>query len=222
MQNSSAMQVSTGGQPLIAALVAAEGSGSHRYVMSHDLLAGKHSARNLADAVHHLCILHGRHPGVADHAANHTALDIARSWMIDSVDGFIRERTFITRLVVAVGPLPSTPGQAESESAVNGQRHAIDMLAQSDRNGCAFGAAVALVLDWPVVRSILEGAAKRFSVDIPTCKLPDDEITADLIQQASQGPSVERAMSFGAQQILAQHRGIWDLLEARALARGEY
>ncbi len=209
-------------QPLIAALVAAEGSGSHRYVTSHDLLAGKHSARNLADAVHHLCILHGRHPGAADHAANHTALDAARTWLIDTVDGFIRERSYLTRVVVAVGPLPSTPGQSESESAVNGQRHALDMLAQSDRNGCALGAVAALVLDWPVIRSIIDSAAKRFGLDAPACALPDQNLTTDLVAHATQGPAVERAMSFGAQQILAQHRGLWDLLEARALARGEY
>jgi hypothetical protein len=34
-------------------------------------------------------------------------------------------------------------------------------------------------------------------------------------------PSFERAMSFGAQQLLAQHRGLWDLLEARQAARAE-
>ncbi len=30
---------------------------------------------------------------------------------------------------------------------------------------------------------------------------------------------LERAMLFGAQQLFAQHRGLWDLLEARASAR---
>ena len=138
------------------------------------------------------------------------------------VDGFIRERTFLTRLVVAVGPLPSTPGQAESESAVNGQRHALDMLAQSDRNGCALGAALALVLDWQAVRDVLNTAGRRFSVDAPVSNLPADAPTLELAAQAALSPSVERAISFGAQQILAQHRGLWDLLEARQLARGEY
>ena len=207
---------------LVAALVAAEGSSSHRYVTSHELLAGKHSARNLADAVHYLCILHGRHPGVADHAASHTTMESARGWLIDMVDGFIRERTFLTRLVVAVGPLPSTPGQAESESAVNGQRHALDMLAQSDRNGCALGAALALVLDWQAVRDVLNTAGRRFSIDAPVSILPAEAPTLELATQAALSPSVERAISFGAQQILAQHRGLWDLLEARQLARGEY
>ena len=32
-------------------------------------------------------------------------------------------------------------------------------------------------------------------------------------------PTVERAMLFGAEQLLLQHKGLWDILEARALAR---
>jgi hypothetical protein len=207
---------------LIAALVRAEGSSSHAYPACFDLLAGRHAARNLADVVHHVCILHGRHPGVADHAANRSAEEEARSWLIDSVDGFIRERTFLTRLVVAAGPLPSTPAQAEAESAVNGQRHAIDMLAQSDRAGCALGAAIALVLDWQSIRGVLELAANRFSLDVPACTLPDADRTIALAKSAATSAQVERAMSFGAQQLLAQHRGLWDLLEARQVARGEY
>ena len=34
--------------------------------------------------------------------------------------------------------------------------------------------------------------------------------------------SVERAMLFGAQQMYAQHRGLFDLLEARASARAHH
>jgi hypothetical protein len=34
-------------------------------------------------------------------------------------------------------------------------------------------------------------------------------------------PSFERAMSFGSQQLLAQHRGLWDLLESRQQARAD-
>ncbi|MEY2927932.1 MAG: hypothetical protein RL367_2409, partial [Pseudomonadota bacterium] len=59
-----------GGSTILSTLVDAEGTGAHRYTVSHDLLAGTHAPRNLADIVHHICILHGRHPGVADHAAN--------------------------------------------------------------------------------------------------------------------------------------------------------
>ena len=40
------------------------------------------------------------------------------------------ERATLVKLVAAVGPLPSTPGQAETEAAIAGQRHALDMLAR--------------------------------------------------------------------------------------------
>ncbi|MGZ8285400.1 MAG: DUF6975 family protein [Allosphingosinicella sp.] len=33
-------------------------------------------------------------------------------------------------------------------------------------------------------------------------------------------PQVQRALLFGAQQILVQHHGLWDLLEARQQSRG--
>lgn len=218
-----AIQTAAASPPhLVAALVRAEGSASHAFTASFDLLAGKYSARNLADVVHHLSILHGRHPGVADHAAKRSAEGAARAWLIDAVDAFVRERVFLTRLVVAAGPLPSTPAQSEAESAVNGQRHAIDMLAQSDRSGCALGAAFALVLDWHAIRGLIEVAANRFGVDVPASSMPSQQETLAVAEAVSSGPSVERAMAFGAQQLLAQHRGLWDLLEARQLARGDY
>jgi hypothetical protein len=207
---------------LVASLVSAEGSGTHVYLTSHDLLAGQHTARNLADAVHHIAILHGRHPGVLDHAVNHTHVDAARGWLFKAADAFMQERQFLNRLIVAVGPMPSTPGQDRSESAVNAQRHAVDMLAQSDRNGCALGAAIALALDWSAIRHILTSSARRFGVEVPELALPGYHETVTVALAASAGLAVERAMSFGAQQILSQHRGLWDLLEARQLARGEY
>ena len=40
-----------------------------------------------------------------------------------------------------------------------------------------------------------------------------------LLAQSPTAPGVERAMLFGAEQMLAQHRGLWHLLEARASAR---
>src|SRR3546814_12018183 len=48
---------------------------------------------------------------------------------------FRSERTFLTKLAVAVGPVPGTPGAAGAQGALLSQRHAIDTLAQSERNG---------------------------------------------------------------------------------------
>lgn len=207
---------------IVSQLVVAEGTGSHIYAASVELLSGKYATRNLADAVHYLCTLHGRHPGVVDHAAVRTVSDAARKWILQAVDGFVVERGYLTKLAVAAGPLPSTPGQAESEAAVIGQRHALEMLAQSDREGCAIGAAIGLVLDWRAVRSLLDVAAHRLGVTIPQCTLPAPEASHDLVVALSESPAVERAMAFGSAQLIGQHRGLWDLLEARQLARTDY
>jgi hypothetical protein len=203
-------------------LVRAEGSGAHRYLHGADLVSGKFATRNLADIVHFLCALHGRHPGVVDLAAVRSAHDGARGWLIGAVDGFAVERQVLTKLTVAAGPMPSTPGQAESESAVGAQRHALDMLARSDRDGCAIGAAIALVVDWWSVRNVLDRAAARWGVEIPSCNLPSADICQAVAENIAVTPAIERAMIFGAQQILNQHRGLMDLLEARRIARGEY
>jgi hypothetical protein len=204
---------------LLVSLVRAEGSAGHAYPRTTELTAGPEAMRNLADAAHYLCVLHGRVPGVIDHAARKTGHPAARGWLSAAAEAFAAERALLTRLAVATGPLPSTPGQAECEAAVLQQRHALDMLAQSDRAGCALGAAFALALDWHAVRAVLEAAARRASIAPGDCALPDEEETRTVAMIVAETPSFERAMSFGAQQLLAQHRGLWDLLEARQTAR---
>jgi hypothetical protein len=206
----------------LATLARAEGSAGHVYLSGDALIKGRHATRDLADVVHYMCTLHGRQPGVVDHAASRTAHNAARKWFIAATDGFLVERLFLTKLVVAAGPLPSTPGQAESEAAVTGQHHALDMLAQSDRAGCALGAAAALVLDWHALRVILDRAGSRWSVDVPAITLPSTTQTLEMVAQVAETTAIERALGFGAQQLLSQHRGLWDLLEARQIARGEY
>lgn len=175
--------------------------------------------RDLADAVHGLCLLHGRHPGIIDHAETRTADPIARAWLAEAIAGFAAERALLIRLVAAVGPLPSTPGQAESEAAIAGQRHALDMLAASERPGCAIGAAMAMVLDWRAIRAVMDAAAERLGMDIPALSLPGDEESTTVLSALAATAGIERAMLFGAQQMLAQHRGLWMLLDARSAAR---
>ena len=219
MQQALQTRQSGGIGELLDALLDADGSGAHRLVRSPELRGGAHAARNLADSAHYLCVLHGRHPGVIDLAATRTTHPAARDWLNEAGDGFTRERAYLTRLTVAAGPVPSTPGQAECESAVMGQRHALEMLAQSDRNGCALGAAMALVLDWSAIRRVLDQAAQRLGLPIPLLQLPRAAETRLAAQASAETMGIERAMMFGAQQILNQHRGLWDVLEARRLAR---
>jgi len=200
----------------LLAMAADRGSASHPYVSSPRLLGGADAMRNLADAVHYLCMFHGRFPGVIDLAAER-AKGGTQGWLRAAADRFADERAWLTRLVVAAGPLPSTPGQAESQAAVVAQHHALETLARSDRHGCAPGAALALLLDWGAIRAVLDVAAERCGVDPLPVSLPNASEVGAIA--AAQDQKHARALTFGAQQFLLQHRGLWDVLEAREAAR---
>lgn len=204
---------------LLDSLVASDGTGAHPHVRSGALSNGPDAMRNLADAVHFLCLLHGRYPGVIDNAARKTVDPTTRQFMSQAAEAFVQERAFLTKIASAVGPVPSTQGQAQCEAAVAAQRKAIDMLAESDRNGCAVGAAIALTLDWRTIRVLLDISAQRLDLTPPTCTLPDLRDTARLAATVAGTPAVERAMVFGAQQLVTQHSGLWDLMAARAASR---
>ncbi len=139
-----------------------------------------------------------------------------RGWLEAGAEAFAAERTYLVRIVAAAGPLPSTPGQAESEAAAAAQRHALDMLAQSDRTGTATGAALALALDWNAIRGVLDALADRLGIDPAPHALPIAAETVTIVDALVREASIERALLFGAQQMFAQHRALFDLLEARA------
>ena len=204
------------------ARVAGQGVAAHPHLAALVDASSPNAARNLADAIHLLCNLYGRHPGLIDMTLALSSSGPANDWLQDAADAFERERLYLVRLSSAVGPLPSTPGAAETEAALLAQRHAIETLARSERRGCALGAATAFVADWRGVRAMLDRAAERVGVECPVSVLPDDDSIARVIDAASDGPASERALGFGGEQLLLQHRGLFDLLEARAAARADY
>jgi hypothetical protein len=210
---------SMGAERLIDEVMAEHGSGIHRYVSSSLLRSGPNAARNLADAVHYLTVLHGRLPSVVDLASMKVTLAQSKGWLAAAAPGFALERTYLTRLVVAAGPLPSTPGQADCEAAVVSQHHAVEMLARSERAGCAPGAAIGLAMDWAAIRPVLDAAADRFGLPRMECQLPSADATRDYAVALAETPAIERAMRFGMEQILIQHTGLWNLLESREHAR---
>src|SRR3546814_9075635 len=71
------------------------------------------------------------------------------------------------------------------------------MLAESDRQGCAMGAAIALTLDWRTIRVLLDISAQRLELSTPRCTLPDLRATARNAAQIADGPAVERSIAFG-------------------------
>lgn len=204
---------------LLDHLVASGGTGAHPHIRSGALSNDAQAMRNLADAVHFLGLLHGRYPGVVDSAVRKTIDPASRKWMEEAAQAFAQERAFLSKITAAAGPVPSTQGQAQCEAAVAAQRRALDMLAESDRQGCAIGAAIALTLDWRTIRVLLDISAQRLEMTVPRCTLPDLRDTARVAAQVAETPAVERAIAFGAQQLIAQHSGLWDLLAARAASR---
>jgi hypothetical protein len=204
------------------ARVASEGCARHPHLTALLEATGPHSGRDLADAVHLLCALHGRYPGLIEIAVQRCPKGEAQKWLARASEAFERERLYLVRLTASVGPMPSTPGSAETESSLVAARHALETLALSERNGCALGAATALIGDWWPIRRLLDRAAARVGTESPAPSLPDEASVIEVIERCSETLPSARALGFGGEQLLLQHRALFDLLEARAEARGDY
>jgi len=204
------------------ARVQSEGLHNHPHVAALLDAQGTKAGRDLADAVHLLCAAHGRYPGLVAIAASHAADPFVQSWLKQAEEVFEEERSYLVRLTASVGPIPSTPGAAQSEASLVAARNAIETLGHSERDGCALGAACALLGDWRAVRAVLDRAASRAVVDLPPFELPADGDIAKVLDHAATSPASARAMAFGTEQLLLQHRALFSLLEARAEARGDF
>ena len=201
------------------ARISGQGNARHPHLLALVEGSSPHSARDIADAVHLLCSVHGHHPGLVEQALCLCPAGPAHQWLAGAADAFERERLYLVRLTAAVGPIPSTPGAAETEATLLAQRHALEILARSERRGCALGAATALVSDWWPIRRLLDRAAARVGIEAPVPSLPDEGSIIAVIQAECDSPAAERAMAFGGEQMLLQNRGLFDLMEARAAAR---
>jgi hypothetical protein len=204
------------------ARVASDGCARHPHLQALVEASGRDAGRDLSDAVHLLCSLHGQYPGLIELALQRCPPGPAETWLNRASEAFERERLYLVRLTAAVGPLPSTPGAAETESSLQGARRALETLAQSERQGCSLGSATALVGDWWPIRRVLDRAAARAGVEAPAPSLPDESSVVDVIDNLSASPAGGRALAFGSEQLLLQHRALFDLLEARAEARSDY
>ena len=180
--------------------------------------SGPRCGSDLADAIHLLCALHGQYPGLIAVAASQCATG-ERKWLEDAARAFEVERALLLRLTAAVGPMPGTPGAAETEASLAAMRHALDTLARSERSGCALGAVCALIADWEPIRRMLDRAASRCGFDGPQGELPDGASLTAMIGTAARSPATARALAFGSEQMLLQHRALFALLEARSEAR---
>ncbi len=205
--------LSDGSLPVIAPLVAFLSDDQLRPVLRASGKAAK--AALLADIAHFMHISHGRHPGLIDYAANKIVDDAARHWMIQAIDGMLGERAFLNRLTVTAGPIRRLKSHDKVNSLIESQAKNFEMLATSDRKGCAVGVAIAFVMDWLQTRPLLDIVAFQMGLEPPTPTLPTLADCVKLAQGLDRSPSYRRAMAFGADQTLAQQRGLWQLIVAR-------
>ncbi|MBK8374392.1 MAG: hypothetical protein IPL18_05720 [Sphingomonadales bacterium] len=169
----------------------------------------------LADVAHFMAITHGRHPGIIEQAATRIVEQDARGWIIAASDAFAAERMFLNRLTVVAGPIRRHFDQDKVNATLAGQHRSFEMLATSNRRGCAAGAVTAFVVDWLETRPVLERVALMLGVEVPSCTLPSKGHCAALASLLAATTSQERALNFGAEQVLAQQKGIWQLIAAR-------
>jgi hypothetical protein len=169
----------------------------------------------LADIAHFMNISHGRHPGIVDHAAHKIVDDAARKWLIRAIDGMAAERNYLNELTVTAGPIRRLTGQDKVTALIEGQSKNFEMLATSDRKGCPAGAAIAFVVDWHQTRALLDQVALNIGLEAAPVALPSVEECGKLAGQLDDNAGYRRAMAFGSGQLLAQQRGLWQLLAAR-------
>lgn len=205
--------LSDGSLPVVKPLLAFLGNHGER----PDLRSPVKTARValLADIAHFMNISHGRHPGIVDYAAHKIVDDAARKWLIEAIDGMAAERSFLNELTVTAGPIRRLTGQDKITALIEGQAKNFEMLATSDRKGCPTGAAIAFVVDWHQTRALLDQVALHIGLEAPSTTLPSVEQCSKLAEQLDDGAGYRRAMSFGSGQLLAQQRGLWQLLAAR-------
>ena len=205
--------LSEGSLSVVTPLVAFLSDAHHR----PGLRASGRSAKAalLADIAHFMNISHGRYPGVVEHAAHKIIDDAARNWLIEALDGMLSERAFLNNLTVTAGPIRRLTGHDNINALVENQAKNFQMLATSDRKGCAAGAAIAFVIDWRQTRPLLDIVADQMGITRPIVTLPSVTECAQLTQKLEHTDSFRRAMAFGAEQTLAQQRGLWQLVVAR-------
>jgi hypothetical protein len=205
--------LSEGSLPVVAPLLTFLGNNGQRPDLRSPAKAAR--AALLADIAHFMNISHGRHPGIVDHAANKIVDDAARKWLVHAIDGVAAERAYLNKLTVTAGPIRRLNGQDKITALIEGQSKNFEMLATSDRKGCPAGAAIAFVVDWHQTRTLLDRVALNIGLEAAPMALPSVDDCMTLAEKLDDGAGYRRAMAFGSEQLLAQQRGLWQLIAAR-------
>ncbi len=188
----------------------------HQQRLKADGVIGLNSA--LLDAVHHIVLIHGRFPGLFEEARRNSPPSAEHfGWLRALAAGFSRERLMLAQLLAHSPSTPAQPTSIEGQLSFEAFGRDILALSRSERPGCALGAAFALALDWASIRAVLDRASALFEYSAPPTSMPSDEQIFENLAHVD--PDLERAMLFGAKELLLRHERLWAMLEARHWAR---
>ncbi|MGJ3626336.1 DUF6975 family protein [Sphingomonas sp. MMS24-JH45] len=210
----------TGPAMALLSLVDNDGSGRADHVRA--LLSPPAPLRDLSDAVHALCVLHGIFPGFVDQTRSACTETQLTPWLDVAAATIAQERALLSfARPPPSGRCPPRPARRRrrAPSWHCGTRSACSpgRIARAVRPG----RLIAFVLDWQAIRGVLDIAASRHATRSDQGFDPLMRRTHALLHRYDPAVGQVRAMMFGAQQLLAQHRGLWHLLEARASARND-
>ena len=79
------------------ARISGQGNARHPHLLALVEGSSPHSARDIADAVHLLCSVHGHHPGLVEQALGLCPAGPAHQWLAGAADAFERERLYLVR-----------------------------------------------------------------------------------------------------------------------------
>jgi len=177
------------------------------------------SGADVADIAHILTIVHGSLPTVFELASAHAPSGHLRELLFAASESFQAWRRFLALLTSKAGPAPSCLNDDVHMVSLVQLKHAIQLLASSERRGCAVGAATAMLADWHLTIPPLLSCASRFGIGHHLPSPPQvNEIIAG-IEQTEPTTSELRAMTFGASQFYHMDDEIFLHLRARRQAR---
>ncbi|APG62750.1 hypothetical protein LPB140_08055 [Sphingorhabdus lutea] len=168
-----------------------------------------------ADICHFLNLCHGQQPGVVDYAENKITGDEAKIWAAKAAIGFGKERDLLNQLTIAAGPPARQAGHDMALHLTQDQPKNLAMLASSDRKGCALGCAMGFVADWHIIRDLLNSLSMKFDLPKSELTLPSIAETMEICVIEGNGPALQRAIRFGFEQVCAQQKGFWAIIDAR-------
>ena len=143
---------------LLIACVAGHGTATHPYFASETLTRGHEAARNLADVIHFLCALHGRHPGIVDHAATRTVEPAGRAWLGSAAEA--------SATSLSSGASPRPQGRGSTPSRLAAASSTVRIAAQSTAKAKAAPSAQPRRSDWASVASALRWATIAVSLPV--------------------------------------------------------